>query len=892
MSQLRSLLGYLHCWMRQPSSCSRRQSRRVRLEIETLEHRALPSVAATPIFNEDFNQAVGSLPSTSTWNYNNGSDPNNTAVRYVNDASTLSVMNDPNASDGKSLGMTIYPTSPGNQTFNSARINTANRPGGNVQYGLIEARIKLPGGPNGQGDGLWPAFWMLGANRQQGVAWPNCGEIDIMEQGYGGPTTISGATHFGSISGPTRSDTVATYTLPGGQGFYSGYHTFSVYWTPGSITFSVDGNAYATVKKSSYSPALWDQTFSQPFYMILNICDGGPNNSGGFAGPTTARSTFPQTMYEDYVRAYSLTGISTPTNLSATASAPNQVDLSWQAPANDETGFILQRSKTADFAAIDGSFNLAQGARSYRDATGLPGTSYFYRLQAIATDGTRAYQSSYSNAAAVTTVGTPTVPAEPMGDYSNGFAGATGLQLNGSAALVGSLLRLTNGGSNQAASVFTATKVGVSQFSTSFDFKLTNANADGFTFAVQGGSPTRIGGAGGSLGYQGMGSSLAIKFDLYNNMGEGNNSTGLYINGVVPTAAGSIDLNGTGINLHSGNSFNVSMSYDGTTLKVTITDKVTLASATQSYRINIPGIVGPTAYVGFTGGTGGASAIQDILAWTYTTQGTSTRADLAMNRPVFVSSVENGSFPATSAVDGNSTTRWSSQFSDRQWVYVDLGATYHVTDVKLNWERAAGKNYQIQVSADAASWTTITTITGNTTAGVHDYTALSGTGRYVRIYCTARATPYGYSLYDFNVYGAASAAAALGRSTWTATASTTEPGGNPTNALDGGLATRWSSGKPMTGGEWFQIDLGSVQSFNRIALHSGDSVHDYARGYRILISNNGTDWATQAPVAVASGNSPAIDVSLASAVSARFVRIVQTGTASYWWSIAELNLYG
>jgi hypothetical protein len=96
----------------------------------------------------------------------------------------------------------------------------------------------------------------------------------------------------------------------------------------------------------------------------------------------------------------------------------------------------------------------------------------------------------------------------------------------------------------------------------------------------------------------------------------------------------------------------------------------------------------------------------------------------------------------------------------------------------------------------------------------------------------------------------------------------------------------------MTGGEWFQIDLGSVQSFNRIALHSGDSVHDYARGYRILISNNGTDWATQAPVAVASGNSPAIDVSLASAVSARFVRIVQTGTASYWWSIAELNLYG
>jgi beta-glucanase (GH16 family) len=863
----------------------------VRLEVETLEKRALPSVSATPVFNEDFNQPVGALPSTSTWTYNNGSDPNNTNVRYVNDASTLSVVNDPNASDGKSLGMTIYPTSAGNQTFNSARINTANRPGGTVQYGLIEARIKLPGGPNGQGDGLWPAFWMLGANRQQGVAWPNCGEIDIMEQGAGGPSVISGATHFGSISGPTRSDTVATYTLPGGQGFYSGYHTFAVYWTPGSITFSVDGNAYATVKKSSYSASLWDQTFSQPFYMILNICDGGPNNSGGFAGPTTARSTFPQTMYVDYVRAYALTGISTPTNLSAAASTPNQVNLSWQAPANDETGFILQRSKAADFAVIDASFNLTQGTRAYLDTTASPGTNYFYRLQAVAADNARTYQSNYSNVAAVTTVGTPTVPAAGI-DYSTGFTGATGLQLNGSAALVGSLLRLTNGGSNQTASAFTATKAAVAQFSTNFDFKLTNPNADGFTFAIQGVSPTRIGGAGGGLGYQGLGNSVAIKFDLYNNLGEGNNSTGLYTNGVVPTAAGSINLSSTGIDLHSGHTFRVSMSYDGTTLKVTIADKTTLASAAQSYLVNIPGIVGPTAYVGFTGGTGGASAIQDILAWTYTTQTTATRADLARNRPAFASSLENSSFPAAHAVDGNGATRWSSQFSDRQWIHVDLGATYRISEVKLNWERAAGKDYQIQVSADAASWTTIATIAGNTAAGVHDYTALSGTGRYVRVYCSARATPYGYSLYDLNVYGvAATAATALNRSAWTATASSTEPGGKPTNALDGVLATRWSSGKPMAGGEWFQIDLGSVQTFSRIALDAGNSVQDYARGCRILISNNGTDWATQTPVVAASGNSPTIEVTLASAVSARYVRIVQTGTASYWWSIAELNLY-
>lgn len=282
------------------------------------------------------------------------------------------------------------------------------------------------------------------------------------------------------------------------------------------------------------------------------------------------------------------------------------------------------------------------------------------------------------------------------------------------------------------------------------------------------------------------------------------------------------------------------------------------------------------------------------VPFTNLTQAGTTRVDLALNRSVVASSVQNSSYLAANAVDGNSATRWSNQFSDPQWIYVDLGATYNITEVTLNWETAAGKDYQIQVSADATNWTTIDTITGNTTAGVHDYTGLSGTGRYVRIYGTARATPYGYSLYDFNVYGTAvgtPGSTPLSRSAWTATASSTEPGGSPLNALDGNLATRWSSGKPMTGGEWFQIDLGSVQTFDRIVLGSGSSVNDYARGFQILISNNGTDWATQSPVAVGTGTGPLIDVSLTNPVSARYIRIVQTGSSSYWWSIAELNLY-
>ena len=116
----------------------------------------------------------------------------------------------------------------------------------------------------------------------------------------------------------------------------------------------------------------------------------------------------------------------------------------------------------------------------------------------------------------------------------------------------------------------------------------------------------------------GIPNSVAVKFDLFDNQGEGNDSTGLYTDGAAPTNVGSIDLTSTGINLHSQHVFNVAMTYDGAVLKVTITDTVTHASASQSYTINIPATVGGnTAYVGFTAGTGGLTAKQSILNWTY-----------------------------------------------------------------------------------------------------------------------------------------------------------------------------------------------------------------------------------------------------------------------------------
>jgi hypothetical protein len=136
-----------------------------------------------------------------------------------------------------------------------------------------------------------------------------------------------------------------------------------------------------------------------------------------------------------------------------------------------------------------------------------------------------------------------------------------------------------------------------------------------------------------------------------------------------------------------------------------------------------------------------------------------TSSNLALNKTAVASSTEATGFEASAAVDGNATTtRWSSAFSDPQWVYVDLGATYAISRVKITWEAAYATAYQIQISNSTSGWTTMRSVTGNTSL-VNDQTGLSGTGRYVRINGTARATPYGYSIFELEVYGSPAARA-------------------------------------------------------------------------------------------------------------------------------------
>src|SRR6266542_2360863 len=124
-------------------------------------------------------------------------------------------------------------------------------------------------------------------------------------------------------------------------------------------------------------------------------------------------------------------------------------------------------------------------------------------------------------------------------------------------------------------------------------------------------------------------------------------------------------------------------------------------------------------------------------------------ANAAQGKPATASSVENAGTPAAAAVDGNTGTRWSSQFSDPQWLQVDLGGSTSVCQVVLSWEAAYATTFQIQVSTDGSAWTSIFSTTTGT--GGTQTLAVNGTGRYVRMYGTVRGTPYGYSLWELAV---------------------------------------------------------------------------------------------------------------------------------------------
>ncbi len=172
--------------------------------------------------------------------------------------------------------------------YTSARLLTAGK--FSQKYGAIEARMKIP-----KGNGIWPAFWMLGDDLPS-VGWPQCGEIDIMENIGKEPRAVHGTLHGPGYSGGDGLG--STYNLPNNQAFGDAFHTYRVDWTASSISFSVDGHQYATKRPADTHGKKW--VFDHNFFMIMNVAVGG-----GWPGPPDSSTVFPQSLVVDYVKVYS-----------------------------------------------------------------------------------------------------------------------------------------------------------------------------------------------------------------------------------------------------------------------------------------------------------------------------------------------------------------------------------------------------------------------------------------------------------------------------------------------------------------------------------------------------------------------------------------------------------
>ena len=245
----------------------------------------LPKREWTLTWSEEFNDNLVASPDASNWSFNIGVGPNNDGwgnqeLQYYTDR--LDVV----STDGNgNLRIVAKNENLNGREFISGRIMSKGK--FSQRYGKIEARIKTPSGP-----GIWPAFWMLGNNIDT-VQWPNCGEIDILEQKGTQPNTIFGSLHGPGYSGGNSKS--GTYSLKNDR-FDNDFHIYAVEWYEDRIDYFVDGYLYNRINKTDVS-GKW--VFDQPFFIILNVAVGG--NFVGFPNVNTA---FPQTMQVDYVRVY------------------------------------------------------------------------------------------------------------------------------------------------------------------------------------------------------------------------------------------------------------------------------------------------------------------------------------------------------------------------------------------------------------------------------------------------------------------------------------------------------------------------------------------------------------------------------------------------------------
>ena len=241
----------------------------------------------TLVWSDEFNQTNGAAPDPTKWTYDLGAGGwgNGELENYTARTNNVRIEN------GK-LVIEARQENYLGSSYTSARLKSQGKV--SWTYGRIEARIQIP-----RGQGMWPAFWMLGTNIDGGVPWPTCGEIDIMENIGREPTLVHGTVHGSGYSGGNGIG--GPCALPGGAAYADNFHVYAIEWTANQIKWFMDGQQYFSVNPGSLPPgATW--VYKQPEFLLLNLAVGG-----GWPGNPDGTATFPQRMTVDYVRVYSST---------------------------------------------------------------------------------------------------------------------------------------------------------------------------------------------------------------------------------------------------------------------------------------------------------------------------------------------------------------------------------------------------------------------------------------------------------------------------------------------------------------------------------------------------------------------------------------------------------
>ena len=288
-------------------------------------------------WSDEFAQADGTSPDSAKWSFDigGGGYGNNELESYTSRTNNARIINGQLVIEAKQENFTGPDNIPRNYT--SARMLTKGK--WSWTYGRMEARIKIP-----RGQGIWPAFWMLGANIDS-VGWPACGEIDIMENigkaSDQGTThgTIHGAHTGGGGSYNGGAGVGGTYTLPGGAVLGDDFHIYAVEWTTNQIKWYLDNVQYFTATPATLpADGIWP--FSLPQFFLLNVAVGGnwPGNPDG-------TTVFPQQMLVDYVRVYNFVAAvpDAPTGVSASPGSA-KVSLNWNGSSSGATGYSVKRA--------------------------------------------------------------------------------------------------------------------------------------------------------------------------------------------------------------------------------------------------------------------------------------------------------------------------------------------------------------------------------------------------------------------------------------------------------------------------------------------------------------------------------------------------------------------